>query len=432
MGGFGWFDCNRVGRSVETRGDTQRQAPQAIRAPRRILHVDCDAFFVQVARLEDPDGVGRIPLLMVGGSSLRGVITSVSYEARAFGARSGMPTGKALRLCPDATVVPVPRGACSARSKEVRSALEDLCPLVQAASIDEFYIDLTGTERLFKGESIEDTAQRLRLAVLERTKVSVSVGGSTCRLVSKLATNVAKPAGVFCVPPGGEAEFMRRFELRDIPGIGPAFAGTLKEKGLVTVPDALGVEFEWLERWFGEARARWLHRRIRGMDSSRVNPREPRKSISSERTFYQDVDDDGELERKAMKLAGSVGRILRKSELRVRTITVKLRDSDFTTRQASRTVDPAIESDGAIYRVSRELLAELRRRRRRPARLLGVGLSNFEERDDAAEQLGFFGPVAGRETSLQRDISKTMDALNERFGDGTVMPARVVKREHGT
>lgn len=393
--------------------------------------MDCDAFFVQVARLEDPEGVGRLPLLMVGGSSNRGVVTSISYEARASGARSGMPTSKALRLCPGATVVPVPRGAVSAHSARVRSVLEEMCPVVQAASIDEFYIDLTGTERLFRHESLEATAQRLRLGVLGETKISVSVGGSTCRLVSKLATNFAKPAGVHCVPPGAEAEFMKRFELRQIPGIGPAFAAALKNKGLINVPDALGVEFEWLERWFGESRAHWLHRRIRGLDATRVNPREPRKSISSERTFFTDIDDDRELESRVMKLAGSVGRILRKNELRVRTVTVKLRDADFTTRQASRTVDEAIESDGAIFRTSCELLTELRRRRRRPARLLGVGLSNFEELESVVEQLGFFGAPEGTETDRERDISKTMDVLNERFGDGTVMPARVVKRERG-
>jgi len=426
------IDSNRVGRSVETKDDGQSGTPNKASGPRRILHVDCDAFFVQVARLEDPEGVGRIPLLMVGGSSKRGVITSVSYAVRAFGARSGMPTGKALRLCPDATVVPVPRGAVAVRSKEVRDALRDLCPVVQAGSVDEFYLDLTGTERLFKHESVGDTARRIRMAVLDRTKISVSIGVATCRLVAKLATNLAKPAGVHVVAPGSEEEFMKRFELRQIPGIGPAFAASLKEKGLSTVKDGLAVEREWLERWYGESRALWLHERIRGRDGSRVNPYEGRKSISSERTFYIDVDDDHELGRKILKLAGSVGKVLRKSELRARTITVKLRDSDFRTRQASRTVTDGIESDGAIYRTSRELLAELRRRRRRPARLLGVGLSNFEEREEIAEQLGFFRPIPGSETVRERRISKTVDALNERFGEGTIVPAAVVRRDRGS
>lgn len=391
--------------------------------------MDCDAFFVQVARLEDPEGVGRMPLLMVGGSSGRGVVTSVAYDVRAFGVRSGMPTAKALRLCPDANVVPVPRGAVGKWSKKVRAVLEELCPVVQAASVDEFYVDLSGTERTFRNEPLALTAGRLREAVLDRTQVSVSIGGATNRLVAKLSTNVAKPAGVHCVAPGDEAEFMKRFNLRQIPGIGPSLAAALRKKGMVTVPDAIGVEMEWLERWFGEGRAKWLHRRVRGQDTSRVNPGESRKSISSERTFSEDIDDDAELERKAMRLAGSVGRILRKKELRARTVTVKLRDSDFKTRQASRTVDEPIESDGAIFRTAQELLTELRRRRRRPARLLGVGLTNFEEREVSAEQLGFFGAPAGSETVRERALSKTMDELNDRFGDGTVMPARVVPRD---
>ena len=164
---------------------------------KRILLVDCDAFFVQVARLEDPEGAGKAPLLIVGGSPTgRGVVTSASYEARAYGVRSAMPTAHALRLCPDATVVGVPRSAVSARSQSVKEALMDLSPVVQAASVDEFYLDLTGTERLFQNESFAETAWRIRETVLERTKVSVSLGGGTRRVIAKLATNFAKPAGV--------------------------------------------------------------------------------------------------------------------------------------------------------------------------------------------------------------------------------------------
>src|SRR5690606_31519956 len=144
--------------------------------PRRILHVDCDAFFVQVARLADPEGAGRADLLIVGGTpSGRGVVTSASYEARAYGVRSAMPTARALRLCPRATVVSVPRGEISRKSGEVRRALEDLAPVVEAASVDEFYLDLTGTERLFAPETLTDTAERIRRAVLERTVISTSV-----------------------------------------------------------------------------------------------------------------------------------------------------------------------------------------------------------------------------------------------------------------
>ncbi len=408
---------------METRADSPAPGRR-----RRILHVDCDAFFVQVARLEDPEGAGRAELLIVGGSpSGRGVVTSASYGVRAFGVRSGMPTGRALRLCPDAVVLGVPREAISRRSKAVRKVLEELSPVVQAASVDEFYLDLTGMDRLLAGEALAETADRIRRAVLEQTEVSVSIGGATQKLVAKLATNFAKPAGVHVVPPGEEAEFMRRFDLAAIPGIGPSLARSLGDKGLVRVEDVLALDQDWLEKWFGPSRGRWLHRIVRGVDPGRVNPREPRKSISSERTFFEDLETDEDLERRLMQLACSVGRTLRKSELRTRTVTVKLRDADFTTRQASRTVAEPMESDAALFRVARELLAELRRRRRRPARLLGVGAANLEPLEEDVRQLGLFGEEHGVESERDRKVARAVDDLNQRFGDGSVVPARVVK-----
>jgi len=398
------------------------------RPERRLLHVDCDAFFVQVARLEDPEGAGKEDLLIVGGSpSGRGVVTSASYAAREYGVRSGMPTSQALRLCPKAVVAPVSRDAISLRSKAVRRVLEDLSPVVQAASVDEFYLDLSGMERLLDGEALAVSAERIRLRVLDETEVSVSIGGATQKLVAKLAANFAKPAGTHVVPPGSEAEFMRRFDLASIPGVGPALAKALSEKGLVRVEEAQRVEEEWWEKWFGTSRGQWLYRRIRGVDGSRVNPREPRKSISSERTFFADLSADEDLERRLMQLACSVGHTVRRSGLRARTVTVKLRDADFTTRQASRTVDEPIESDAALFRIARELLTELRRRRRRPARLLGVGVTNLEPMEGQVRQLGLFGDDARVESERDRQVARAVDDLNERFGDGAIVPARVVK-----
>jgi DNA polymerase-4 len=399
---------------------------------RRILLVDCDAFFVQVARLEDPDGAGKARLLIVGGSpSGRGVVTSASYEARAFGVRSAMPTAQALRLCPDASVANVPRGSVSRRSREVRSVLHDLAPVVQAASVDEFYLDLSGTERLFSDETLEQTAWRIRESVLERTQISVSLGGGTRRVIAKLATTRAKPAGVHIVEPGGEQDFLNQLDLADLPGVGPALVEALGKKGLVRVEDAMRVQPEWLEEWFGHRRGAWLYRRIRGIDNSRVDPAARRKSISSERTFFEDLSDDEDLERQLLELASSVGGTLRKKDYRARTVTVKLRDHDFKTRQHSRTVPEAIESNTAIYEISRELLRELRSTRRVPARLLGVGLSGLVGVDDAF-QLGLFeeDSVAG-ETERDRTVSRAVDALEHRFGHGAVVPGRMVGRSPG-
>jgi DNA polymerase-4 len=305
----------------------------------------------------------------------------------------------------------------------------DLSPVVQAASVDEFYLDLTGTERLFQNESFAETAWRIRETVLERTKVSVSLGGGTRRVIAKLATNFAKPAGVHIVPAGEEEAFLRGLDLADLPGIGPSLVAALEKRGLVRVEDAYAVQIEWLQRWFGERRGAWLYRRIRGVDSSEVDPRERRKSISSERTFFADIDDDEELERRLMRQAGSVARTMRQQSFRAKTVTVKLRDHDFKTRQHSRTVPEPIESDHAIYGVAKTLLAELRRKRRVPARLLGVGLTGLVA-SSATSQLGLFAePVAG-ETERERTVSRTVDELRNRFGREAVMPGRLVEDDH--
>lgn len=410
--------------------------PRTLNRPvpeRRILLVDCDAFYVQVARLLDPEGAGKARLLIVGGSATgRGVVTSASYEARAYGVHSAMPTGQALRLCPEATVVPVPRDECVRRSRSVGDVLRELAPVVQAASIDEFYLDLTGTERLFHGESLEATARRIREEVLHRTEISVSIGGGTRRVIAKLATRRAKPAGVHVVAPGAEDAFLRTLELADLPGVGPSLVAALGKRGLVTVEDALGVQLEWLQAWLGKQRGAWLHRRVRGMDDSEVDPHEARKSISSERTFHRDLNDDAELERKLLRLAVSVASTLRKKGFRARTVTVKLRDSDFTTRQHSRTVPEGVESDAAVYEVARELFRELRAAHRTPSRLLGVGLSGLTDPSEPQQLALFEERSAAPESERDRAVSHAVDRLRSRFGDAAVQPGRLLdarKRE---
>ena len=398
--------------------------------PRRILLVDCDMFFVQVARLEDPEGAGRKRLLLVGGSSSgRGVVTSASYDARAFGVRSGMPTGQALQLCPEASVVPVPRSACACKSQAINDTLRQMVPTVQGASIDEFYLDLSGTERLF-AETLAATALRIREAVLSDTGISVSVGGGTTRVVAKLAVRCAKPGGVQVVPPGGEAAFLRTHLLAELPGVGPAFAEGLRRRGLVRVEDAIRVERDWLRSWVGEARGDWLYARMRGDDPTPVLDRDPRKSVSSERTFGRDLDQDRDVQRELLGLCVSVTSALRDERLRARTITVKLRDGDFTTRQAGHTLPDPIETDHAVYAVALPLLRELRQRRRTGVRLLGVGLSGLIERDDAEEaesQLGLFPAPHPLESDRDRALARVVDDLRDRFGRGAVLPGRVLE-----
>lgn len=406
-----------------------RMAP----SPRRILLVDADAFFVAVARLADPEGAGRAPLLIVGGSAeRRGVVTSASYEARVFGVRSGMPMARALRLCPQATVVGVPRGACGEKSREIMEVLRTFSPTIAAASIDEWYVDLGGTETLYAGETLEATAHRIRARVLEATQLGVSIGGGTSRLVAKLAAERAKPKaganGVYIVPPGGELEFMRTLALADIPGVGPKSAGRLASLGLRSVEDALGWSAAALVAALGEREGSWLFERVRGIDRGDVVERTQARSISRDETFSRDIADDAALERELMGLAYRAAADLRGDGLRARTVTVRIRDGDFTNRSASRTLPEAIESDRAVYETARELLRKLRKSRRVPARLLSVALTGLQE--TGAPQLGLFGDEpTSVESPRDRAVSRAVDAVRARFGSGAIAPGRTTDGE---
>jgi DNA polymerase-4 len=425
--------------------------PEDSAPSRRLLLVDCDAFFVQVARLEDPAGAGREPLLIVGGRPEgRGVVCSASYEARRFGVRSAMPTARALRLCPKAMLVPVPRGACGRKSAEIAVVLERFTPVVEQASIDEFYLDLTGTEALYGAASFPEIAERIRRTVLEETSIEVSVGGGTQRMIAKLAVSLAKPAGVHLVPAGGEAAFMERFELADLPSVGPVLAERLRNNGLRTVPDALRYDEATLCGWFGESTGRMLYRRVRGLDPTPVTPRAGSKSISREETFARDLHDDDELAAELLRLVVRAAADLRREGLRARTVTVRVRDMDFRTRQAGRTLPDPVESDRAIQLLATELLQKLRAARRTGVRLLGVALSQLTSAGSEA-QIGLFGEEGAggqyglfdegaerygsaaaeavpRETQRDRSLTRAVDALRDRYGPDAVLPGRLVGR----
>ncbi len=404
--------------------------PEQIPTPRRILLVDADAFFVAVARMADPEGAGRAPLLIVGGSAEgRGVVCSASYEARKFGVRSAMPMSRAMRLCPQAMCVPVPRGACSQKHREIRTVLEQYAPTVQAASIDEWYLDLAGTDALYAGAPMDEIAARIRSAVIRATGLTVSIGGGASKLVAKLAVERAKPkpgtgaTGVHVVPAGGELDFMGQLMLADIPGIGPKTAARLAERGLRAVADVLALDEAALARLAGPRDAAWLAARARGIDDREVAERAEAKSISRDDTFATDLNDDLLLEGELTELVGRAGSELRAEGLTARTVTVRIRDSDFTTRQASRTVDEALVSDRALFVVARELMLKLRRARRVPARLLGVGLSNFTA--PPTTQLTLFdGPAVRIDSEKDKAVSHVIDAVRARFGRDAIAPGR--------
>ena len=404
-------------------------------APRRILLADADAFFVAVARMVDPEGAGRAPLLIVGGSrESRGVVCSASYETRRFGVRSAMSITQALRLCPDAMCVPVPRGACSEKSAEIRAVLAQFAPEVEGASIDEWYMDLGGTEGVYHHEPLTVTAHRIRDAVQRATGLSISVGGGTNKLVAKLAVERAKPKpgtgadGVNIVEAGAELEFLRTFSLAELPMVGPKFQERLSALGMTTVPHVLQYDLPMLRRYLGEREAEWLWERVHGRDDSPVESGGEAKSISRDETFAHDLHDDQALERELVALVTRAAFDLRGDGLAARTITVRIRDRDFRNRSARRTLVEPVVSDRVILGVARQLLAKLRAGRRVPARLLGVALSSLPQ-DPKADQLAFSArdPDPLAETDRDRTLSSAVDKVREKFGDRGIMPASLAR-----
>ena len=406
-------------------------------APRRILLADADAFYVAVARMVDPEGAGQAALLIVGGTrESRGVVCSASYETRRYGVRSAMPISRALRLCPQAMCVPVPRGACSREHRRIRAVLDRFAPIVESASIDEWYMDLGGTEALYHNEPLADTARRIREAVLEETKLSVSIGGGTTKLVAKLAVERAKPkpetgaTGVHVVAPGDEGEFLASFSLAELPLVGPKFQERLAKLGLRTVRDVLPYDAAALQRWLGDREGEWLYERVRGIDRSEVESRGEAKSISRDETFSEDLDADDDLHRELLALVTRAASDLRADGLTARTITVRIRDFDFRNRSASRTLPRGVIADRVILGVAKALLAKLRSDRRVPARLLGVALSSLAA-DPDADQLTLFESALSNaeETPRDRALARAVDRLRERFGRDGIVPARLANEE---
>jgi len=378
----------------------------------------------------DPEGAGRAPLLIVGGSrESRGVVCSASWETRKFGVRSAMPIAQALRLCPNATCVPVPRKACSAKSAEIRTVLERFAPSIEGASIDEWYLDLGGTEAVYRHKHLALTAHDIRNAVRAETGLSISIGGGTNKLIAKLAVERAKPKpgtgadGVHIVEPGTEMDFLQSFALAEIPLIGPRFQERLATFGMVRVPDVLEHDVATLRKWFGQREADWLWDRVRGVSNALVESGGEARSISRDETFAEDLVDDRDLERELVALVTHAASNLRGDGLSARTITVRIRDMDFRTRSARRTLAEPVVADRVILRVARELLGKLRATRRVPARLLGVALSALGE-DPGADQMTLFaaGVDLSSETDRDRVLARAVDEVRGRFGVKGILP----------
>jgi len=346
--------------------------------PRAVLHLDMDAFYVNVHILEHPADKG-IPLVVGGRPDRRGVVASASYEARKLGIRSAMPTKTAVRLCRDLKIVPANWERIRACSRQVMDILEAYGP-VEPMSVDEAYVDLSDWERP------QAAADKIRTAVKTETSLPCSVGLATSKLVAKVASDFEKPEGFTVVLPGQEAEFLAPLSTRVIWGIGPKTAAKLAQAQIETCGELAGAETAVLKRLLG-SQAESLRRRAAGIDNRQVKPdRGPAKSISQEWTFSTDVDDPDVLQKHLQKMCRDVTQSLQKRSLVTHTVTVKFRWADFTTYTRQKSVDVGIDDADLIYEIAHAIWDEHWPRDKK-LRLLGVGVSKLEK--PTVRQLGF-------------------------------------------
>lgn len=387
----------------------------------RIIHVDLDAFFVEVCRQRHPE-LRHLDLLVVGGRrDGRGVVQSASYGARRYGIHAGMPIAQAVRLCPDATFFEGSIVHYRDASRAVRKLLERFSPIVATASLDEAYLDFAGTERLYP-VSLLPVAEALRDEVKRDTGLDCSVGIGPNRMVAKLASDSAKPRGLMEVRAGWEEGFLAGLPLRALPGVGPKTAARWMELGLEDVWQVQRMEEAALERLIG-GEARTLKLRAHGYGGSTLSRDRMPKSVSRETTLSHDLRDPEMLEATLALLTARVGGQLREERLVARTVTLKLRHDDFRTITRRRTLEIATDLDAELYGAARELFRsafEDVRQRDRGVRLIGItatGLGPTAEAD-------LFEP-AGRERL--RHLSAAVDQVRERYGFAAVTPGNVLR-----
>ncbi len=381
-----------------------RQPPRA--SYRVIAHLDLDAFFASVEENLDPSLRDK-PVIVGGGE--RGVVATANYIARRYGVHSAMPLRTARRLCPHGVYLPGDHRLYREYSRRLMALLGEYSPLVEQVSLDEAYVDLTGTEQLF-GPVIH-TARAIQRRVHEELSLGISVGLATNKLVAKVASDLEKPRGFTVVRPGEEASFLESLAVERLPGVGPVMLGQLRDRGVATIGDLARVPPNLLRLSFGEV-GEMLAQRARGDDTRMVTPREAVKSISRETTFDDDTSDTGLLESTLLRLTEDVCGRLRRQRFEARTITVKIRYSDFITHTRSRTLRRPLDVDEVFFVEVLALFREARQRRYR-IRLVGMGVTNLVPRcwqDDLFDQ----------ELPLLRDLDLKIDAIREKYGRDAV------------
>ncbi|MGB9197536.1 MAG: DNA polymerase IV [Terriglobales bacterium] len=391
--------------------------------PRTIFHVDMDAFFVSVEELYDPSLKGK-PVVVGGQRDERGVVSAASYAARTFGVHSAMPLRTAAKLCPQAVFVNGHPERYREYSGRVHEVLGHFSPLVEMASVDEAYLDMTGTERLH-GPPLR-SAHRLHGEMKSKTQLNCSIGIGTSRLVAKISSAKAKPNGVLWALPGEEAKFLAPLDVGDIPGVGKVMEKNLHDMGIRQIGDLAKLDEKELDERFGK----WglaLAGKSRGEDAggwfdAAVGERTDPKSISHEHTFDEDTGDLERLQSTLMRLSEMVGRRLREGGYFALTIQLKLRYKDFTTITRAQSLDRPTQIDREIFEHVRRLF--LRNwRKGAPVRLLGVQTSNFEDDPKASPgQLELLEPARDGPPRNDRwqKVLAAADHLRDKFGESTI------------
>jgi DNA polymerase-4 len=385
---------------------------------RTIAHVDLDAFFAAVEQRDRPELRGRPVVVGGGGPSDRGVVSAASYEARRFGVHSAMPLRTAAALCPAAVFLPVDGRKYSAVSRQVMAILRHFTPRLEQVSIDEAFLDLTGTDALFG--SGEQVAAQIRRQVREELDLTVSVGVATNKLVAKVASDLRKPDGLVVVAPGDEAAFLAPLPITRLWGVGASTRRALAEYGVTTIGDLAALPEDLLRRRFGRHGAD-LASRARGVDEGEVGGEAQAKSVSQEHTFDVDTADWSVLERSLLALSEGVGGRLRADGLRCATVAVKIRSADFSTITRQRTLPDPTDLTDVIWQTAVELTRREVHGMR--VRLLGVAATGLTDR----QQLSFFGT----EDERRRRAIDAFDSVRQKFGPRAIRRARLLDSEVG-
>ncbi len=380
---------------------------------RYIAHFDLDSFFVSVEMLNNPSLLGKA--VIVGGSKDRGVVTTCSYEARKFGVRSAMPMKQAMQLCPHAILLQGTRGQYSKYSRWVTDIIASKAPLFEKASIDEFYIDLTGMDKFF---DVLDWTKSLREQIIEETKLPISFGLATNKMIAKIATDEAKPNGFLFVQPGMEKEFLAPLPVNKFSGVGASTFTKLKSMNIFLIGDILKYSEVELEKALGK----WgleLYNKALGISNSIVANYREAKSISCENTFAENISDETTLLVELVKQIERVGFELRQDNMLTGCIAVKIRYPDFETTTKQATIDYTF-SDDVLIKEAKILFKKLWRKGL-PVRLLGVKLSELNNHT-------FQGSLFDDHTEKNK-LYKAIDDVKNRFGKSTLQKAVTVKRK---